>query len=64
MEVFGKEQRCDGCDMMELTGTGAGVLSEDWPWALTLFLEILYAIQFHAEKWEQRNQKYESPCEY
>ena len=24
---------------------------------LTLFLEILYAIQFHAEKWEQRNQK-------
>ena len=30
---------------------------EDWPWALTLFLEILYAIQFHAEKWEQRNQK-------
>jgi hypothetical protein len=28
LEVFGKEQRCtDGCDMMELTGTGAGVLS-------------------------------------
>jgi hypothetical protein len=27
MEVFGTGQRCDGCDMMELTGTGAGVLS-------------------------------------
>jgi hypothetical protein len=22
MEVFGTKQRCDGCDMMELTGTG------------------------------------------